>query len=462
MSYKDLENYDTNEYHKNNLSNKYEELLNEAEESENPMEIYKKIINSKDSKNKNNEIYYFLTLTLISIENLNIEEFEDMLKQFLNKYSKIKEPYNEENNKIITLTNKINNIESKNKNKKLQMLQILENLLKENEFTIDYFYLGVEICRYYFTYKKDEELKEKLTSIKEELENSDINEEKDNITFDLNDIEYDLGLDYEEEGINDLNKREFNEAIKQFMKAYDIYLNLKKDDDALNILRYTFGASMLEDEDNDYKVDTSPGLNYLINYFKNENIKELYKTHKNDFTYIMHKLTDNYNENDNMEKKINNKVNNNTNKNKNVSSNSYKDSKLGKLLENIKNDKNNDMNEENEMNNNDNDNEPFEYYNEDVNEFLEKHKNKLQIDLHGFRLKESLSIVKKKIEELQNKIFEENLKNINLAIITGRGNKSFKHQPILLPNITIYLKKRREFSVLADQGIIYVIIYKKK
>lgn len=31
MSNKDLENYDTKEYHKNKVSNKYEELLYEAE-----------------------------------------------------------------------------------------------------------------------------------------------------------------------------------------------------------------------------------------------------------------------------------------------------------------------------------------------------------------------------------------------------------------------------------------------
>ena len=298
-------------------------------------------------------------------------------------------------------------------------------------------------------------MKEKIKSIKEELDNdNDIGEEKDNIIYDLNDIEYDLGLDYEEEGINDLNNRDFHEAIKHFIKSYDIYLNLKKEDDALNILRYTFGASMLQDENDEYKLDTSPGLNYLINYFKNENIKELYKTHKNDFTYIMHKLTDNYNENDNMEKKIEKKV-----ENKNKSSNSNKNSELGKLLENIKNDKDNNINEENEINNDNN--ESFEYYNENVNEFLEENKNKLEIDLLGFKLKESLSIVKEKIEELKHKIFDENLKKLDFSIITGRGNKSKRHQPILLPNITIYLKKRREFKVQADQGIIFVTMYNK-
>ncbi len=129
------------------------------------------------------------------------------------------------------------------------------------------------------------------------------------------------------------------------------------------------------------------------------------------------------------------------------------------MLENIKNDKDNNINEENEINNDNN--ESFEYYNENVNEFLEENKNKLEIDLLGFKLKESLSIVKEKIEELKHKIFDENLKKLDFSIITGRGNKSKRHQPILLPNITIYLKKRREFKVQADQGIIFVTIYNK-
>lgn len=121
MSNKDLENYDTNEYHKKKLGNKFEDLLYEAEESENPIEIYQKIINSKDVKNKNNEIYYYLTLVLISIENLNIEEFENNLKKFLNKYSEMNEEYNNDDNKIVILSDKIKNIKSENKIKKLKL-----------------------------------------------------------------------------------------------------------------------------------------------------------------------------------------------------------------------------------------------------------------------------------------------------------------------------------------------------
>ena len=467
MSNKDLENYDTNEYHKEKVSNKYEEQLSKAEESDNPMEIYQKIINSKDSKNKNFEIYRLLTLALISLEKLNIEEFEETLKKFIIKYSKNKEPYSNDNNKIIRLTNKISIIESKNKDKKLKFLQILEDLLKEYEFMIDYFYVGIEICNYFYQNKYDEELTDKLSSIRLELDNSDINEEKDNILADLEEKEdelYDVGIDYEEKGINALNKRNFNEAIVQFMKAYKIYLALRKEDDSLNIIRYSFGASMLHDENEEFQVDTSPGLNYLINYFKNENIKDIYRTHQEDFTSIMNKLTDKYKENDNMESKESDKAQKPDKINKkDKNSDSQINSNLGNLLNTVKNVK--DINKESEkynINKDDNYIEAFEYYNENVTEFLEEHKNSLQIDLHGFRLKESLSIVKIKIKELQDKIFDENLKKLDLTIITGRGNKSWRHQPILHPNITIYLKKRHEFTVKTDQGVIYVTIYKKQ
>ena len=465
----DLENYDTNEYHKEKAGNKYDKLLSEAENSDNPMEIYKKIINSKDSKNKNFEIYRLLTLALISIEKLDTEEFEQTAKNFLIEYSKNKEPYtNDDSNKIIILSNKINAIKSENKDKIIEFFIILEDLLKEYEFIIDYFYIGVEICNYYLDKNEEEDLIDKLSSIKEELDKSDISEEKDNIKSELEEIEnklYDVGLNYEQEGTNNMNRRDFNEAIIQYMKAYKIYLALKKEDDAINIIRYSFGASLLEDENAEFRVGSSPGLNYLINYFKNENIKPLFDTYQDDFTFIMNKLKDNYQDNDNMEKKISNEAKKDDKeiRNKDKSSNSQINSKLGNLLGNIKNEKdtkNEDIKERN--NKNDNYNEPSEYNNENVKEFIEKNKNSLEIDLHGFRLEESKSIVEIKIKELQDKILDENLKKLKLTIITGRGNKSWKHQPILLPNITILLKKRREFTVKSDQGVIYVTIYKKR
>ena len=471
MSENDLENYDTNEYHKEKESNIYDKLLSEAEESNNPMDIYKKIINSKDSKNKNFEIYRLLTLALISIQKLDIEEFEQTAENFLIEYSKNKEPYtNEDSNKIIKLSNKINAIKSENEDK-IEFFISLEDLLKKYGFMIDYFYIGIEIC-YYLDKDEDdkEKLIKKLSSIKEELDKSDITEEKDNIKSSLEDIEdklYDDGLDYEQEGTNNMNKRDFNEAIAQYMKAYTIYLALKKEDDALNIIRYSFGASLLEDENAEFRVDSSPGLNYLINYFKNENIKPLFETYQDDFSFIMNKLRDNYQDNDNMEKNKQSKAKKDDKeiRNKDKSSNSQINSKLGKLLGNIKIEKgtkNEDIKERNNKNDNYNYDESSEYYNENVNEFIEKHKNLLEIDLHGFRLKESLSIVEKKIDELKDKIFHENLKKLDLTIITGRGNKSWKHQPILHPNITILLKKKREFTVKTDQGVIYVTIYKKR
>ena len=68
-------------------------------------------------------------MVLISIENLNIEEFENNLKKFLIKYSEMNEEYNNDDNKIVILSDKIKNIKSENKIKKLKLFQILENLL---------------------------------------------------------------------------------------------------------------------------------------------------------------------------------------------------------------------------------------------------------------------------------------------------------------------------------------------
>ena len=69
-------------------------------------------------------------------------------------------------------------------------------------------------------------------------------------------------------------------------------------------------------------------------------------------------------------------------------------------------------------------------------EFLKMNENKKQIDLHGFTLVQSMYIVEKKLISLKDKKNEDNLKEITLNIITGVGNNSPGHKPILYPNLT--------------------------
>ena len=97
----------------------------------------------------------------------------------------------------------------------------------------------------------------------------------------------------------------------------------------------------------------------------------------------------------------------------------------------------------------------------EAEEFLESNKNKTEIDLHGKRLIESMYIVHNKIISLKEKKSEECLKEITLTIITGVGNHSIGHQPVLFPNLTMWLKNKRKYKVdeKSCPGNIFVTIY---
>ena len=97
------------------------------------------------------------------------------------------------------------------------------------------------------------------------------------------------------------------------------------------------------------------------------------------------------------------------------------------------------------------------YDDDKVFEFLEKNKNKNRIDLHGFKLSESMIIVKKKLEEMEN-LIKFIKKDMVLMIVTGRGNHSPDHKPILRPNLLRWLKSKKYIVNERDPGALYVIL----
>ena len=92
-----------------------------------------------------------------------------------------------------------------------------------------------------------------------------------------------------------------------------------------------------------------------------------------------------------------------------------------------------------------------------VLEFLEKNKNKQRIDLHGFKLSESMIIVKKKIEEMENLVKTIKYEKI-LIIVTGRGKYSPGNKPVLRPNILRWLKRNNYSVNEKDPRELYVLI----
>ena len=86
--------------------------------------------------------------------------------------------------------------------------------------------------------------------------------------------------------------------------------------------------------------------------------------------------------------------------------------------------------------------------------------NSKEIDLHGLNLKESKLIINKKLQQLEKKKLEDNLKSISFTIITGKGSHSEEYKPVLYPELLYWLKKKElQVKGVPDEGIIYVTIY---
>ena len=97
------------------------------------------------------------------------------------------------------------------------------------------------------------------------------------------------------------------------------------------------------------------------------------------------------------------------------------------------------------------------YDDDKVFEFLETNKNKNRIDLHGFKLSESMFIVKEKLEQMEMNVKEMGGPQL-LIIVTGRGNHSKGGKPVLRPNILRWLKRNNYDVNERDPGALYVVI----
>ena len=102
--------------------------------------------------------------------------------------------------------------------------------------------------------------------------------------------------------------------------------------------------------------------------------------------------------------------------------------------------------------------------NRGLNKFMENNRynsNNKEIDLHGLRVDESKAIINSKIEILRQKKIEDNLKSIDLTIITGTGSHSEGGKPVLYPELLSWLKAKNKIKVNGrlEEGAIYITIF---
>ena len=99
-----------------------------------------------------------------------------------------------------------------------------------------------------------------------------------------------------------------------------------------------------------------------------------------------------------------------------------------------------------------------------LNKFFENNKynsNNKEIDIHGLHVKESKTIINSKIKILRQKKIEDNLKSIDLTIITGTGSHSERGKPVLYPELLSWLKNKNNIKVNGrlNEGVIFITIY---
>lgn len=224
----------------------------------------------------------------------------------------------------------------------------------------------------------------------------------------------------------------------------------KKDDNNINRINIEN-----EDNNNEKEKDNDDNvLNFLIElapFNTVEEIEEKIIECNFDYDKVIASLLDNYksDSNTNQESDDKNKFNDlkNSLKHKKEKRKREKREKREKRVKDDKIEKDKDEGERR-----------YRKYDEyKVLEFLEKNKYKQRIDLHGFKLSESMIIVKKKLEEMEQ-IVKENKAEKLLIIVTGRGNHSPGNKPVLRPNILRWLKSKNYNVNEKDPGALYVLI----
>ena len=102
--------------------------------------------------------------------------------------------------------------------------------------------------------------------------------------------------------------------------------------------------------------------------------------------------------------------------------------------------------------------------NRGINTFFNNNRynnNSKQIDLHGLTVPDSKYIVETKIEQLRKKKMEDNLKEISLTIITGRGSHSYDGKSALFHGLIYWLNDKDKIKANGreNEGVIIVTIY---
>lgn len=247
---------------------------------------------------------------------------------------------------------------------------------------------------------------------------------------------------------NNKKNKNFQDLDYKF-EEYDEEEEKEEINEGLRYLQNTFSLS--DDE-----------MTKLLNYdFENEDLKDIDK-----LASILLNIYNTEEEEEEDKKEFSNPANNeNINKEKTNKLDIESRSKLNDLFYSIENEKKYNKNSTNineDCKPRKSKKKKFKFVGfEEAKDFLKEHGNEKKIDLHDFTLVQSMYIIDEMINSLTKEKYYHNLKEIELTIITGPGNHSKDHKPILHPQLAIYLRGFKKVSVdeKSNPCDLYVKIY---
>ena len=247
----------------------------QAENAEDPIAAYNMVIELEISNSNEYKWAYkcYEKLALIYIKRKNINEFESTIKNLSRNYNKVEDCIRQDT--IRELRSEINTL--KEKELKIEFLQILVKNLKENDVKRDYLWSGVDLCKLYSLTKNYTELKKLLPSLMEVVEKDEEKEIVKNIKLELiimkmqilkyegnnidikslyleaNELMVDqvfedkflTGIITEEGGKIAMRQKDSKTALEKFKSAFHSYKENGNEEEAVTCLKYAFIISLM-------------------------------------------------------------------------------------------------------------------------------------------------------------------------------------------------------------------------
>lgn len=301
-----------------------------AEQSDNPIQAYKEIIELEISNSSEHKWSYkcYEKLAAIYLKEKNDAEFAETIKKLSENYSKVEDVDRQDT--VRELISSIKSIEDNNS--KIKYFKILFKELKDQGIEKEFLKVGVELCKVYSLNKNYNELKDNVLMLRNIVNKMKQNDSLKNLQLQLiilnmqvcknegktieikslyleaNKLMQDQTFEdqfltaivNEEGGKISMRQKDFNQALEKFKYAFHFYRDNGKIEESVTVLKYAFILSLLvldsriimtKDEAIPYK-DAS--LSNLVNLFDAYSKLDIHKVNQIWSKDIVAKEKDNF------------------------------------------------------------------------------------------------------------------------------------------------------------------------